>query len=240
MATNTSRSAAGPVAGTTLSVGRRRAALTAAISLLVMGVAAGIAFGAIHGQLIVPGDGEATAANIRNSTSLFAVEVALWFVIVVADVVVSLALWRFFRPVHQGLSTAAAVVRLIYSAILAAAVVTLATAFFAGDDAYFRAVLFEKIWSFGLILFGGHLLLLGLVSLRAPEIPRIIAWLLVGAGPAYTVTNLLDNLGPDAAALGAALSRVLAAPMALAELGLAVWLIVLAVRSRTRSDGEPG
>lgn len=222
--------------GTTLPIDRKRSALTAAISLLAMGVAAGIAFGAIHGQLVVPGDSAATATNIRNNTALFTVEVALWFIIVAADVIVALALWRFFLPVHEGLSKAAAVVRLIYSAILDAAVVILTTAFFAGDDAFVRVALFERIWSLGLILFGGHLLLLGIVSFQAPEVPRIIAWLLAGAGPAYTVIHVLDNLGPEAAELGTAIGRVLSAPMALAELGFAVWLIVLVLRSRKRTD----
>lgn len=222
-----------------LSGRRKQAALSAGVSLLIMAVAAGVAYGYIHGQLVVAGDGAATAANIRENAALFALEVALWFVIVVTDVIVSVALWRFFREASERLAKATAAVRLLYTAILAGAVVVLATAGFAGDGAYARVATFERIWSVGLIVFGAHLFLLGLLSLRAGEVPRVIAWLLVGAGPAYSVIHTLNNLGADAARVGSQIESVLAAPMALAELALAVWLIVLVARGRRLFSASP-
>jgi hypothetical protein len=207
------------------------AAVFAGISLIVMALAAIAAYGVIHGRLVIPGDGPATASNIMAGKGLFSLEIALWVVIALTDLVVSLALWRFFAKVGGKLSGIMAGLRIAYTLSLFAGIVYLFLA--AGySDPLNQIGRFERIWSLGLILFGVHLTLLGLLCFRSGFVPGIWSLLLVIAGPSYVLIHGLKNLGPAFAQASAVLGTVLSAPMTLAELGLAAWLLVLAFRAR--------
>ena len=64
--------------------------------------------------------------------------------------------------------------------------------------------------------------------------PGIWSWLLVVAGPSYTLIHALKNLGPVFAEPSTVLQTILSVPMTVAEVGFAVWLLVRAFSSDRR------
>lgn len=85
---------------------------------------------------------------------------------------------------------------------------------------------FENIWIFGLIVFGIHLILVGIISLKTKTIPKIIAIMVLIAGISYTVVNGLLSAGSNFTTLGTTLENVLMVPMTIGELGYGIWLLV--------------
>ena len=64
------------------------------------------------------------------------------------------------------------------------------------------------------------------MSLRSPRIPGLLAYLLLFAGLAYMLIHSLQNFTGLSDELVAMLEKILMAPMALAEILLAFWLII--------------
>ena len=85
---------------------------------------------------------------------------------------------------------------------------------------------FQKIWSIGLIIFGIHLLIVGVLMKLHKFIPKILWYLTIVAGVSYIFVHLLKTTSPQLTELNNLINNILALPMTLGELGLAVWLII--------------
>lgn len=85
---------------------------------------------------------------------------------------------------------------------------------------------FEHTWSIGLIIFGIHLFIVGLLMRLHKLIPRILWYLTIIAGASYFLVHGLKTALPQSTELTTTFNNILALPMALGELGLAIWLIV--------------
>lgn len=172
----------------------RRASLTAGIALaLIIVFALFGAYGAV-GRLVTPGDAGRTAQDILGSEGLFRLGIASLFLVVILDIIVAAALFTVFEPVNRSLSTMAAWFRATYAAVYLVAISQLVVALgLLGDpDQALRAVdTYDTVWHVGLILFGVHLLLLGILAYRSDFMPRIFGILLVIAGLGY----LADGFG---------------------------------------------
>ncbi len=218
---------------------QRGAALTAGVSLLLMALIAGLGYGWIHGMLVVPDDAAATAANLRSASGWFRAEIFGWLLILICDAAAAWALYVFFEPVHRGGSLLGAWLRLTYTALLGTAIAALVAALLlagqagplpgaAGSNAALVKLAldaFDLIWSIGLVVFGLHLLTLGLLALRAASMPRWIGFLLLLASFGYIVVHSLRILLPEGTEALGLLEAILAVPMAAGELGLALWLL---------------
>lgn len=182
-------------------------------------------------RLVVTDDAVQTAANIAGSETLFRLGIASLLATAALDVVVAWALFRVLEPVSGGLSMLAALFRLVYAGIFVVAIAQLAgvvrllpEAEDAADDERSAQVLagihaYEDIWSAGLVLFGLHLVLLGVLVIRAAYVPTIIGILLVVAGLGYAV----DGFG---VVLFAGYGIDLAAFTFLGEVVLIFWLLL--------------
>ncbi len=223
-----------PQAAAAAHPARPGARLAAGFSLVAMAVAAAVAYGMIHGSLVVADDAAATASNIATHLGLFRLEVALWFVIVAADVTVAVGLWRLFAPAARSLSQLMAWTRIVYAGGLAGGAAFLVAAS-VGTEPLTQIRHFETIWSLALILFGIHLVLLGVLALRSGFVPRAGAWLLVFAGLCYALIHAHQNLGITLTGTAGLIESILAVPMTLAELWLALWLIATAFGERGRA-----
>tara|TARA_B100000809_G_C14995338_1_gene479505 strand:+ start:543 stop:941 length:399 start_codon:yes stop_codon:yes gene_type:complete len=84
---------------------------------------------------------------------------------------------------------------------------------------------FQSVWSVGLILFGIHLVLVGILMKIHKRIPIALWVLTLIAGISYVIVHSL-KLTPLTSGIVNNLEMVLALPMVLGELGLAVWLII--------------
>lgn len=219
---------------------QRTAALTAGISLLIMTLASFFSYGFVHGSLIVQGDAGATFHNILSSTALFKAEIFGWVIILICDIVVAWAFYIFLRPIQKSLSLLGAWFRLTYATLLGIAILNLLIVLILVSSAdslslmntdqlqahvslYLEA--FDSIWSIGLVLFGGHLLIVGFLAFKSNHIPKAISILLMIAGTGYLVIHLGKTFLPQYEGLLTTLEYVFTVPMIVGELGFGLWLL---------------
>lgn len=192
------------------------------LSLLLMALLAGLAYGYILMQF---GTVETALSwpDQQAASSLFALGIISWFTILALDLFLSYA---FYRLYPSKLGRLSALMRLIYSLVLGWALISLVKAFYSlGDHTGLSAVsahieTFNNIWSQGLIIFGVHLFLL------AALVPLTWLKVLLGlAGISYTIVHAGLNYWPEANTIFQSLETALALPMALGELSFALVLL---------------
>jgi VanZ family protein len=210
----------------------RKLAIISGVSLILMALAAGYAYGYVQSSLVVLDDAQATAANLRNNSTLFASGVFGWLIILITDILVAWCLYKFFKSVHPKMSLITGLIRGIYSVVLAVAIYQLTGVCTSIKDPTVSAENimqfmehFEQYWSFGLIIFGLHLVGLGYLALKSGFIPKWMGGLLYVAGISYTLIHGAKALVSRQQETIALAEMILGVPMAIAELGLAVWLI---------------
>ncbi|MDO6658638.1 DUF4386 domain-containing protein [Anaerobacillus sp. 1_MG-2023] len=217
---------------------QQKAAVFSGIALLVMIVAAVFAQGYVHSSLVVDGDAATTLRNIQASQGLFRLEVLGWLIIIIMDLIVSWGFYVFLKPFHPGYALLAGWLRFLYTAMLAIAVshllITnrvvqnseLGTSSRVAQQAMDSITAFEAIWSFGLIIFGLHLIAVALVAMNTKKIPKVISILVVIAGFSYSIIHFMYNFVPQIENVIGLLELILMAPMVIGELGFGIWLLV--------------
>lgn len=219
---------------------QRKSALVAGISLIIMALAAFFSYGFAHGSLVVQGDASATFNNIKSSNMLFKAEIFGWVIILITDIVIAWAFYMFLKPINKNLSLLGAWFRLIYATILGIAILNLIfvlllskstdyLSLFKMDQLQAHMMLFleafESIWSIGLIIFGGHLMIVGYLVFKSDRIPKIISALLLLASIGYIVINLFNTTLSQYDAVISNLKIVFNVPMIVGELGFGIWLL---------------
>lgn len=219
-------------------IDQQKDGLLAGVSLLLMAVAAGFSFGYVYSGMVLPDQDGQTLTNLSEGLALFQAGAWGWILVLILDVVVALALYRYFKPVHATLSAVTGGMRLVYSAFLGLAIYHLFNAMsLVKDGADASEVMvslesFEGIWSGSLTLFGLHLVGLGVLSLRSDVVPRIWGWLLLIAGVCYTGVHGAKALLPSMLEQVQQAEMILSLPMAFGELGFAIWLIYAFFRAK--------
>jgi hypothetical protein len=195
----------------------------------------------IRGKMVVSGDAAATAGNIMASPSLWRVGITGDLVMHVCDVFVMWALYLLLRPVSRNLALLNLLLNLIQTAVLVANKVTLLVPLFLlGDARYLKA--FDpaqlQAWSYiaiklhdygfgiGLIFFGCVCLVEGYLIRHSRYLPRLIGVLMQIAGVCYLINSFALLLAPD---LAARLFPAILMPCLVAELSLALWLLIKGV-----------
>ncbi len=211
---------------------RRQMAKLAGWSLIAMAIVAGIGYGYAFGAIYVKGDSAATLGNIQQQRVMLPTVITTYSIMLLLDVVVAWALYKFFLQDNPTLSRIAGWLRVVYCVWLAVAILQL---YYAQDlsamkgadaNAVMRYIdCFLQVWSQGLIVFGVHLLLVGTLACRTAAMPKLISGLAFFAGLAYVGTNILQQTWVGYMLHKATVEAVLSLPMALGELLLAVWLI---------------
>lgn len=84
---------------------------------------------------------------------------------------------------------------------------------------------FKLIWSFGLIQFGIHLILVGFFSLKVIFIPKVLTYLIILAGISYCLVHSFDfgDLAVESVAI--LVENVLTLSVIIGELVLGLWLL---------------
>ncbi|SES99261.1 DUF4386 domain-containing protein [Paenibacillus sp. NFR01] len=219
----------------------RKYALTAGVALMLMTAAAAFAYGYAHASFIVQGDAEATFGNLLSHSNRFKAEIFGWMVIMVCDIVAAWACYLLMKPVHPQLSLLGAWLRLIYSGILGVAIamllLVLQTVNQRGDvasiftdeqlaaNAMLHMTAFDAVWSMGLIVFAGHLLILGVLTLRADRMPKWIGILLLLGALGYFLIHVVKLFFADAEGVAKILEIVFMIPMTAGEEGFGLWML---------------
>jgi hypothetical protein len=249
MSDTTIESHSGPVPPTTRERAAglqsiRQAGLVAGVGILAMAALSGFGIFYVGEGLMTPGDAARTVEDIGASDSLFRWGTASLYGVVVLDVVVAWALFRFFSPVSSGLARLAAWFRLAYAGVFMLAIGQLAgipdlvvsdeySRLFTAEQIQGQTLLkidaFKDLWMAGLILFGIHLALVGYLAYRSGYAPKLLGVLLVIAGAGY----VFDSLA----------STVLASPPGsvatvtfLGEFLLALWLVARGRRISLKAE----
>ncbi|BAU27386.1 uncharacterized protein DUF4386 [Aneurinibacillus soli] len=219
---------------------QRKSALTAGTSLIIMTLAAFFSYGFVHGSLVVQGDASATYNNIVSSNNLFKGEIFGWVIIMITDILVAWAFYVFLEPINKSLSLLGAWLRLTYTTILGIAILNLIFVLLLSRHTnylssfkieqiqalmmlFFEA--FESIWSIGLIIFGGHLLIVGYVAFKSDSIPKVISILLLLASIGYITIHLSKTFLPQYDGVISVLNLAFTIPMIVGELGFGIWLL---------------
>jgi len=221
-------------------VSRRRAARVAGVSYLVMFALAIFANFGVRESMIVPDNAAATVANLTKSMGLFRLGLMAFLAIFVLDVVIAWALHIVFREVSQDVSVAAAWFRVVYAGFLG---VALASFFdvqqLLNGPGYLDALSveqvnarvmqalgsFESTWLVGLVAFGAHLVLLGVLVIRSGFASRALGFALLAAGAAYALDTIAHGMLPDYESYAGLFATVVAIPSMIGEGWLGVWLI---------------
>lgn len=100
-------------------------------------------------------------------------------IIIILDVIVAISLYNFLKLANQRLSLFTALFRLVYALIFLISLLKMPNI-----DA------FNHVWERGLLVFGFHLLFLGILTIQTKYVPKWIGYLLLIASAGYIVDSL--------------------------------------------------
>jgi hypothetical protein len=224
----------------------RQAGVVAGVGILVMAALSGFGIFYVGEGLVTQGDAARTVEDIAASDGLFRWGTASLYAVVVLDVVVAWALFRFFSPVSSGLARLAAWFRLAYAGVFMLAIGQLAgipdlvasdqyAGVFTAEQIQGQTLLkidaFDDLWMAGLILFGIHLALVGYLAYRSGYVPKLLGVLLVIAGAGYVFDSVVSTVLASPPGTVATVTFV-------GEFLLALWLVARGRRISLEADGH--
>ena len=208
---------------------QRRLAITTGISLLIMAIVAGFSVGYAYAELYNPAQLEFLKDSILQNMGLYQSMLIGILIILILDLLVSYTLYKFFEDDNKRMSFLSGVIRVVYTVIFGIATYyltkNLSTNELTNQIANSNFQQFQIIWNGGLVVFGFHILLVSFLMKLHMIIPKILWYLTLIAGVSYLVLHLL-KLGSPNSEMVKNLEIILALPMTIGELGLAIWLLI--------------
>lgn len=205
----------------------RKTALISGSSLVIMAILAGIGFGYAFSEVYVPNNAGATITNMKEAKHLFWIFSGSIGIILLLDLLLAKTLYQFFNSTHKNLSLWLALTRLVYCVFLAIALTSLPFGNYTDDPSSVQIgfLAFLMYFQMGLIVFGIHVFLLGILILKTSGIPNWIGILSLIAGVCYFFNNAAVFLVPNYLDYKATVDAVTALPSALGELVIAFWFL---------------
>lgn len=195
----------------------------------------------IRNRILAGGDAAATFANLKKMEMLWRTGIATELLLVMLSTVLAVILYVLTRPVHKELALMALVFYVIGLAVENAYAIQLVEALFPlGKSAYLTAftpgqlqamtTLAMKTHTFGfgivLLVLGPFFFLTGYLIFTSGYLPKTIGVLYQLAGLAYMVNGFGLVLAPQFAGR---LFMIMALPVFLGEVSLALWLLIKGV-----------
>jgi len=195
----------------------------------------------VRGSLVVSGNAAATATNILASRYLWRAGVAGDLVMHVCDVGLMLVFYVLLRPVNRNLALLAILFNLVQTSVLVANKLNLVLPLFLLADApYLKAFTPEQLqalsyvairthdygFALGLIFFGVECLVVGYLIIRSSYLPATLGVMMQIAGVCYLINSFADVVYPP---IASRLFPFILLPAFIAELSLALWLLVKGV-----------
>lgn len=209
----------------------------------------------VRDRLVVAGDANATAANIRSHESLWRFHIAAELFLLICAVGLLLILFILLRPVSRDLALLAVFFNLVSIGVEATITLDLLRALFPlGNAGYLEAFtppqlhamaslsLRSHAHGFGvsLVFFGCFCLVVGYLIFRSGYFPKALGVLMQITGLSYLTNSIALVLAP---ALANRVFLAVAAPAFVGEASLCVWLIVKGVnveRWKQKAGWDPG
>jgi hypothetical protein len=212
---------------------RRSIAIATGISFCMIAIFALLGYGFFFSKFYIPGNASATTEIIRHDPWMLRWFIFFFLIALVFDLVVAWLLYHYFKQTSEIIASLCAWSRLVYTAIFGAAFLPLLMALRAieqidtpPDSVLFYLNSFDSMWSLALIICGLHLLILGWLTRKRREVPRIWSAITLLAGCLYCIHHSLNLLWFNYGTIKNLVEQMISLPMALGELGLAGWLIV--------------
>ena len=193
-----------------------------------MALTAGYAIGYAFPTLYDKNNPDVIQKLLMGNYSLYKQMIVALMITLVLDIIVSWTLFKFFKEDNSKLSVLSLILRLAYTFIFGIAIYFLYANLTQGIDnatIHSNYSSFENIWSLGLIIFGGHLLVIGILMKLHKRIPKWLWILTLFAGFSYSFVHTLKNILTNSTEYVQILNNILALPMALGEICLAIWLV---------------
>ena len=187
----------------------------AGYSILLMFILGITTLMGLDSKIIVKGDTAATINNITTYKFDFWIGIIGYLIILILDVIFSLALYIILKSTNKSYSLITSVLRLVYTAVALVCLIALA---FYYSNVYVNGLLIAYFF------FVLHLFFLGITILITNFVPKFFGILLVAASPFYIImiyghlflpTDLFDLL-----------NTIVMGPAILAELLFGIWLLV--------------
>lgn len=209
---------------------KRNMALMIGASLLLMAMVAAFFVPIISGMFVL-GNPALTALNVTTHFGKYIAGVIGWIVILVLDVLVSLGVYKYYKKERPKMAITSGLLRFVYSAFLGVAIVQLlkVTVSTPAIAIYNHISAFNSIWSWGLIVFGLHLIFLGILYNNEGGkkwLNIVIKTLLIAAGIGYIIVHVGMLIAPNPVAFAALIEPIFLIPMILGEIFFAIWLLV--------------
>lgn len=195
----------------------------------------------IRGPIVVSRDAAATANNIMASQFLWRAGIAGDLVMHMCDVGLMLVFYVLLRPVSRNLAMLVVLFNLVQTSVLVANKLNLMLPLFLlGDAEYLKAIPAQELqalsyvslrthdygFGFGLIFFGAECIVAGYLIFRSGYLPKVLGILMQLAGACYLTNSFALILFP---ALASNLFPAIMLPPLVAELSMALWLLVKGV-----------
>jgi hypothetical protein len=198
-------------------------------ALVAMAIIAGFAFGFAFPKIYNPSQLDVVQRNLTDNIQLYKFMLLGIMVVLLLDILVAWTLYLYFKNEQKTLALLSGIFRMIYVLLFGTATYYLALNLGQSKDSNLLIIenytTFQTIWSIGLIVFGSHLIMVGVLMKGHKLVPTILWCLTIIAGVSYILVNILKTPSLQLAELSNTLNTILALPMVLGELGLAVWLI---------------
>lgn len=222
---------------------KNRARLTGVFYILVI-ILAGFSQGYVRGTLSDPGNAQATMENIVASERLFRLGLISDLIAFMLDVLISILLYQFLKPVHKTLALIATAFRLLAHPAIAS--LNLLNHYMAlqmangqgylvalGDDQReIWTMLFMNVHNAGYLLagafFGIHCLLLGVLMYRSPSFPKLVGVLMILAAGGYLLETFGNFMIPGYEAV---LADVVGFSAATGEVSLTLYLLIKGIKT---------
>ena len=162
-------------------------------------------------------------------------------IIIILDFIVSYTLYKYFENDNKKMSLLSGIIRVIYTLIFVIATYYLTKNLNTNELTNQKVISnyhkFQTIWNSGLVIFGFHIILIGWLMKLHNKIPKILWSITLLAGVSYMVTSFLKVVSPDSEFVET-LIMILALPMTIGELGLAIWLWIKGGKGTTPKNSE--
>lgn len=215
------------------------ARLGGALYLMLIGL--GVVGQLVKEKVIVAGDVAATADNLASSESIWRLGIGSEFIALICVTALAMVYFVLLRPVSRELNLLATFFRMIGIAVEAVAALNLVAALSPlGNAASLKAFTPEQLYTLtnlaikshhhgytlALFFFGFTFLFHGHLIFRSGFLPKMLGLLIQVAGLCYLTNSIVYFLAPS---LVASLFPWILLPCFVAELSLALWLLVKGV-----------